>query len=304
MARINKGNALTSKVLQPGWKLSDDGFGLHTISAVYKYDATLGFDWDRGEAFPVSDYNYCKLHKVSLSFDSLGVITATAEYVGINPDINSGAFTNAQMTTTGGLTTEKIETIPNFTFYYSGEPEKNIASPTDGSLDDGFKYTQSEIGPLVSIKDNAQIKTISSNGGMVAVTKQNSFIGANGACFENDTGGKFLGFVNPAYEYFYGKTSYLAPVQTFSGFVYLESEVTANKFLENLGVSSNDGNWSGDLPYIIPTYLTGPFSDPNNDYNQLLLTQSNIESYGNLYKVTFEIKFALVGWHPAIYPEA
>lgn len=284
MARSNKGDALTIPQLQPGWKLSDDGFGLHTISAIYKYDLSLGFNWTRGEPFTVSEYNYCKLHKVNLSFDALGVITATAEYVGINPDINGGSFTYAQMTTAGGVTTEKIETIPNFTADFPGEPELMIAGPAP--------YIQSDLGPVVTSSTTTP------------PSKVQSYIGAHGACFENEYGGKFLGFVNPEHEYFYGKTSYLAAQQTFSGFIYIESDITANAFIENLGVSSGDGNWNANLPYIIPTYLTGPFTDPNNDYNQLLLTQANVESYGSLYKVTYEIKFSLNGWHPAIYPVA
>jgi hypothetical protein len=38
-----------------------------------------------------------------------------------------------------------------------------------------------------------------------------------------------------------------------------------------------------------------------SDYNQLLLTQSNVESFGDLYKVTYEVKFSLIGWHTDVY---
>jgi hypothetical protein len=283
MARQDYGDVLTAPILQAGWKLSDDGFGLHTISAVYKYDLSLGFNWTRGEPFTVGDYNYCKLHKVSLSFDALGVITASAEYVGINPEINSGSFTNPQMTTAGGLTTEKIET----NFYFPTD----IAGPPP--------YTQSDKGPLVSIKDPADFVSQTVTGGAVAVTKQKSFIGENGACFENENGGKFLGFVDPSFPYFYGKTSYLAPQQTFSGFIYVDSEAQAKMFVDLLSVSSPDGNWNDNLPYIIPTYMGSDFT--NAGFNQLLLTQSNVESFGTLFKVTYEVKFSLVGWHTDVY---
>ena len=297
MARINKGSSLVPGFLQPGWKLSDDGFGLHTISAIFKTDETMGFDLVRGDAFPIAAYSYCKLHKQTASFDMLGVVVTTAEYVGISPDVNGGNFTNAQMTTAGGLTTEKIETIPNFTVDFAGEPRLMIAGPAP--------YTKSPLGPLVSIKDPAQYNSTTVSGGAVAITKQQSFIGENGACFENEDGGKFLGFVNPEFTYFYGKTSYLADQQTFSGFVYINSDEMANKFLDALGSSSGNGNWGGNLPYIIPTYLTGPFTQEvgTDEYNQLLLTQANIESFGSLYKVTYEIKFSIPGWHPAVYRE-
>jgi len=283
MARQDYGNDLTTPVLLPGWKLSDDGFGLHTISAVYKYDLSLGFNWTRGEPFTVEDYNYCKLHKVSLSFDGLGVITATAEYVGINPEINSGSFTNPQMTTAGGLTTEKIET----NYYFNSD----IAGPPP--------YTKSPLGPLVSIKDFNDITSKAVTGGAVALTKDQSYIGNNGACFENEDGGRFLGFVDPAFPYFYGKTSYLAPQQTFSGFIYVESEAQAKMFVDLLSVSSPNGNWDDNLPYIIPTYMGSDFT--NGSFNQLLLTQSNVESFGNIFKITYEVKFSLVGWHTDVY---
>ena len=298
MARQDYGDTLLAPVLQPGWKLSDDGFGLHTISAVYKYDLSLGFNWTRGEPFTVADYNYCKLHKVSLSFDGLGVITATADYVGISPSTPSeGEYTIAQMTTAGGLSTEKIETKPNFTVEFAGSPRLNIAGEPP--------YTQSAIGPLVSIKNPADFASQTVTGGAVAITKQNSFIGYNGACFENEDGGKFLGFVDPSYPYFYGKTSYLADQQTFSGIVYVASEAMANTFLDALGSSSPNGNWNNNLPYIIPSYLTGPFTQTvgADAYNQLLLTQCNIESFGTLFKITYEIKYSVPGWHPAVYRE-
>ena len=297
MARQDYGNDLSGNTLQPGWKLSDDGFGLHTISATYKTDNTAGFNFLRGDPFTVGDYSYCKLHKQTSSFDALGIQTVVCEFVGIDPDINGGAFTNAQITTAGGLTTENIATIPNFTFHFE-MARYNIA--------DEPPYTKSAIGPLVSIKNFADITSVPVTGGNMGITKQQSFIGANGACFENEDGGKFLGFVDPAYPYFYGKTSYLAPQQTFSGIVYVESDEMANQFLDCLSTTSGTGNWEGNLPYIIPTYLTGPFTQTVDDdsYNQLLLTQSNIESFGDLYKVTYEIKFSVPGWHPAIYNEA
>ena len=297
MARQDYGDDLLEDILQPGWKVSDDGFGLHTITATYKADNSLGFEFVRGDPFVVAEFAYCKLHKQTSSFDALGIKTSVCEYVGIDPDVNSGAFTNAQITTAGGLTTENIATIPNFTFHFA-TARYNIA--------DEPPYTKSPIGPLVSIKNPADITSVAVTGGNVGITKQQSFIGANGACFENEDGGKFLGFVDPAYPYFYGKTSYLSAQQTFSGIVYVESDAMANQFLDSLSTTSGTGNWEGNLPYIIPTYLTGPFTQTvdGDSYNQLLLTQSNIESFGDLYKVTYEIKFSVPGWHPAIYNEA
>jgi len=297
MARTDKGDTLLVDILQSGWKLSDDGFGLHTISATFKADKSLGFNFSRGEPFPVAEFSYCYLHKQTTSYDTLGIATTVAEYVGIDEFVNGGEFTNAQTTSAGGLTTEKIETIPNFTNGDLVDPYILAGAPP---------YTQSPIGPLVSIKNPADFTSAAVTGGAVAITKQQSFIGENGACFENEDGGKFLGFVDPAFPYFYGKTSYLADQQTFAGFVYILDPLMVNKFLELLSTSSSTGDWEGNLPYIIPDYLTGPFVNPDEDhpYNRLLLTQVNVESFGNLYKVTYEIKYSVPGWHPAVYNEA
>jgi hypothetical protein len=302
MARQDYGDDLLEDILLPGWKLSDDGFGLHTLSATFKADATLGFEFLRGDPFTVEDYNYCKLHKQTTSFDALGIATTNAEYVGIDPDINSGNYTNPQITSAGGLTTEKIESHPYFAVTFA-QSRLRIAGSEP--------YTASPIGPLVAIKNPANYNSITVPGGAIGVTKQQSFIGDNGACFENATGGKFLGFFDPAYPYFYGKTSYLAPQQTISGIVYVKEATLANKFLELLNYSSGDANWKGNLPDIIPTYLTGPFTitvstgpETTDTYNLLLLTQVNIESFGALFKISYEIKYSTVGWHPAVYEEA
>jgi hypothetical protein len=297
MARQDYGDDLLEDILQPGWKLSDDGFGLHTISATYKADNSLGFEFVRGDPFVVAEFAYCKLHKQTSSFDALGIKTSVCEYVGIDPDINGGANTNAQMTTAGGLTTEKIETIPNFIGEQLGRYAVAGSPP----------FTQGPLGPLVSIKNRADYVEVAIGTTNTALdNKQQSFIGANGACFENENGGKFLGFVDPQYTYFYGKTSYLSAQQTFSGIIYVSSDEMANNFLDYLSTSSGTGNWEGNLPYIMPSYLTGPFTQTIDEdvYNQLLLTQTNIESFGDLYKITYEIKFSIPGWHPAIYTEA
>lgn len=298
MARQDYGDTLLTDVLQSGWKLSDDGFGLHTISATFKADKSLGFNFSRGEAFPVEDFGYCYLHKQTTSYDTLGIATTVAEYVGIDPNVNGGDSTNPQMTQTGGLSTEKIETKPNFTVNFAGSPRLNIAGEPP--------YTQSPMGPLVSIKNPEDYIQLAVGLNTLPVAKQQSFIGENGACFENEDGGKFLGFVDPAFPYFYGKTSYLAEQQTFAGIVYVATANMANEFVAMLSLTSGDETWSGNLPAIMPDYLPGPWTQTVEDdtYNQLLLTQVNIESFGDLYKVSYEIKFSIPGWHPAVYAES
>jgi len=114
MARIDKGNALVTDILQPGWLTNSDGFGLITINATFKSDASSGTfaPFVRGTAFPVSSYNYCKSHKGSISWDSLGTATLKVDYVGIDPSINGGARTNANTSVANGLTARTSRRIP------------------------------------------------------------------------------------------------------------------------------------------------------------------------------------------------
>lgn len=200
MARISAGNDLTGLVLQPGWKLTDDGFGLQTISANFTTN-NGSTPFSRGEAFPVENYNWLKLHKQTASMNALDIQVITRDYVGIDPSVNSGTMTIPNTSVANGLTSENITSHPNF-FETAAPFEYPIA---------GVGYTESDLGPTVK---NAAGKP----------TK--SFIGLNGACFERSTGGRFIGFVDPDFPSLFGKTNYLATTTTYTGVVYL-SEVTS-----------------------------------------------------------------------------
>ena len=44
MAIVINGNPLTTALLQPGWTVVADGFGLNTSTTVYKVDTTFDID--------------------------------------------------------------------------------------------------------------------------------------------------------------------------------------------------------------------------------------------------------------------
>jgi len=205
MARISQGDPLTTALLQPGWTVVADGFGLNTSTTVYKI--THAFDIDafvvKGTAHPDPTYSYLKLDKWKVSWDNLGLGTLTVDYVGIDTSINSGVRTNPNISSANGLTTENITTHPNF---FVG-----IA---------GVSYVQSELGPLVEIKDPVDYVTQVITGKTIIISKKQSYIGLNGACFESEVGGRFIGFVDPTYPNLYGKTNYLTKTSTYSGVLY------------------------------------------------------------------------------------
>lgn len=285
MARIDQGDPLTTDILQPGWTSNSDGFGLITISATFKSDANTGTfaPFVRGAAFPLSSYNYCKSHKGSISWDALGVATLRIEYVGINPSINGGIMTNANTSVANGLTAENITTHPNFftaASGYGGAPLAGLPSNFGGA------YNDSTLGPVVNRYNVTLSKTV----------QVPSCEGYNGACFEQPEGGRFIGFVDPSIPTLFGKTQYLAPTTTYSGVIYTTSSTYVQDLYSRLGTATATNSWGvfNLIPAWAPIGTSGGF-------NKNLLSQVNVEEYGLLYKVMYEIRYSAVGWNSKVY---
>lgn len=296
MARIDNGNSLATPVQQPGAKLSNDGYGLLTATVVFKANAdddlSIGA---RGSVCPISPN--CTAHKFGVTYDALGIATITVDYIGIDPDVNGGTYTNPQVSTSNGLTSENITTNPNF-FTAGGDGYDGVIA--------GTTYTQSALGPLVEIKSTGDYVQVVTGSTVALVNKKQSYVGANGACFESATGGRFIGFVDPTYKHFYGKTNYLAPQSSFSGHFYTTEESEVQNMIDYLGTTSRDNDWASVLPKIVPDYAgtTWVSSSANGSFNQLLLSQVNCEDYGELFKVNYEVRYNLAGWHDKVYRDA
>lgn len=282
LKRIDVGNDLSHYIVKPGWKISDDGYGLRTATIQFTTDVTNGVDFIRGEECPIEDYNYLHLHKQTSSMDALGVQIQTCDYVGIAPDVNAGVFTNPQITTANGLTSENISTNPNF-FEAGGDGYTTLIA--------GTLSFPSPLGPIVPYME-----------GTVKKSRQ-SFVAQNGACFESENGGRFIGFVDPIFKHFYGKTNYLAPVSSFSGHFYTNNAVDVQHMIRFLGTTSYDNDWSGTMPKIVPEYFGTNFKSTaaNGTYDQLLLAQVNVEDFGDLFKVSYEVRYSIQGWPDEVY---
>jgi hypothetical protein len=299
MAQIDTGDALTAPVQQPGAKLSNDGYGLLTATVVWKAttdnDLSVG---NRGSTCPINAD--CHAHKFGVTYDSLGVATITVDYIGIDNTVNGGLYTNPQVTAANGLTSENITTNPNF-FTNGGDGFDGVIA--------GTSYTMSPLGPMVEIKDVADFVQVNLNNNSDGTPqfgkfyKKQSYIGENGACFESSNGGRFIGFVNPAFKHFYGKTNYLAPQASFSGHFYTTENTEVQNMVSYLGTTSRDNDWSSVLPPIIPDYAGTNWvsSAASGSFNQLLLAQVNVEDYGSLYKVNYEVRYSVDGWNDKVY---
>jgi hypothetical protein len=109
-------------------------------------------------------------------------------------------------------------------------------------------------------------------------------------------GGRFIGFVDPEVPELFGKTQYLAATTTYSGVIYCTALATVQGLLSNLNTASSTRSWGGIT--LVPEWGlsgTGDFGNRN------LLSQINVEEYGLLYKVIYEIRYSKDGWPALVY---
>lgn len=273
MAIIETGNALTTPLIQAGWTVTGDGFGLMTSTTKFRCDhtASLTAFVARGNPHPDPAYTFLKIHKYSISWDTLGLATVTIDYVGLDPSINSGNFTIPNTTGANGLTAENISTHPNFFVAQTGYL---------GAIAGEAPYTQDSPDNLAP-----------------TVNGRPAYLGLNGSCFEKENGGRFIGFVDPSYKQFYGKTQYLATTTTFTGTIYVKEEAQVIDILSYLNKATATTAWgTWDL---LPDWAT--VGTASGVGNKNLLSQVNVESYGTLFKVTYEIRFSDRGWDVDVY---
>ena len=290
MAIVINGDPLTTALLQPGWTVVSDGFGLNTSTTVFKVDTTFDIDAFavKGNAHPDAAYSYLKLDKWKVSWDTLDIATLTVDYVGIDTAVNSGVRTNPNTSSANGLTTENLTTHPNFF---------NLdANFTTGPIA-GTSYVQSDLGPLVEIKDPVDFVTQVISGKTIIISKKQSYIGDNGACFESELGGRFIGFVDPAYPNYFGKTNYLTRTTSYSGVMYSTVLGDVQALLALLNSATATDSWG--IFALLPAWA--PIGVGSGGGNVNLLSQVNVEEFGALYKIMYEIRYSNVGWDPSVY---
>ena len=290
MTIVATGNNLTTDKIQPGWTVVTDGFGLVTASATYKLDwaASTAALTARGTAFGQAGYTYLKAHKASISFDNLQYQTVKVDYVGIDPTVNGGNRTNPNTSAANGLTAENITSHPNFFTAASGYGGTALAGLPG---DFGGAYNDSTLGPPVTVISQEEGPNL---GKPVVVP---SCEGNYGACFETGMGGRFIGFVDPDYPDIYGKTQYLARTTTYSGVCYYSDASFVQALYLLLGSATATNQWGSEFP-LIPAW--GPIGAGTHG-NQNLLSQVNVEEYGSLFKVMYEIRYSKEGWPLDVY---
>jgi hypothetical protein len=271
MARIEKGNSLRKNILQPGYTIHNDGYGLLTCTAVYKVDGEKVQDIARGTAFEPDPRLKC--HKTDINYGPLGVATITAHYCGIA----AGDWTEPNITGTSALTSESLTSHPNFFQTGTGSKLKKIC----GNPPYAAAFSITKLAPYAQV-----------------------FEGDNGAIFETAQGGKFLGFYSKANSQalkLYQRTSYLAPTSSYNGILYTTKAENAIMIRDLVGGSMTARAPYG-VRYLLPAFLGDKWTAADED-GQLLVASANFEDYGMLYKITYELRYNKEGWSSLVYPK-
>jgi hypothetical protein len=271
MAPITKGNDLDTPVLQPGYIVADDGYEVLTCKAVYKCNhGVAAGSFSRGDSFTPDPR--LKAHKISISYGANDIATITVDYIGLETE---SEYSLPNVSGSATLTTEPIQNHPNF-FVATGSG--GIAGPQP--------YTPSTI--VTSLKPYS--------------TPGPVWQGGNGAIFEQKTGGKFLGFFDQddaAARKLYQRTSYLAPTSTINGTIYTNDSANVNTLLSYVGKTMYQRGPDG-FGYLLPSYFTPPFKAPDED-DQWLIASVHFEDYGDIFKLTYELRFNREGYSPLVY---
>lgn len=255
-------------MLQSGWTVVQNGYGLQTIKARYYIDSGSPSGFSLGDT--VAYLFNSRVSKITKSYDKLDLAVLDIETVLLDDTI-----TRPEITGSSGLTSEHITTHPEFFTATTG-----IAGAKP--------FTASSIlGP---------------NGSTL-------YKGLNGAHFQDPDGGKFVGFLDPTYPLYYGKSHYLAPVTSFSGIIYTTSSANVTTLKNAVGKTSGTNLFGGIK--LLPDYVGTTFTTGSPSRNQLLLSQVNFEDYAvtaggtaYIFKINYEIRLNREGYVSPVYSAA
>jgi hypothetical protein len=291
------GNDLVDPVVIPGWTVDIDGYGLVQSQVKFAwstdYKAAFSSLFYRGAPHPDSYYGtYLKMVKANMQYGKGGVLNITADYIGIDPEINEGLRTNPVMQMTGSSSSEDITHHPNF-----------------------FKINCTSIGtaghPLAGAPPAAGgfETSLSLNPNRALWTPRVQNTGATNNC-------QFVAFL-PAQKdtepvnIKAGIKSYYKPQNTLRMTRYVTEENEALSDASYVGWFT-DGDYFGmPTSYSQLAGAGGTYPGKLNytaEYEakvsrSYLVTACSVEQFGTIYKVTTDFMLSgLTGWDPDIYP--
>jgi hypothetical protein len=301
---IRHGNNLITPIAQPGWQVESDGFGLLQSQVKFKWTNSQmnGFTttFAKGATFQSlvgvigpSNLAQLKVWKANYVYEKADLLTVTADFCGIDPNVNGGQFTNMQMVMTGATASEPIEHHPNFLV-------RNCISISPGNVLAGW--------PPASGWD----ESITTNPNRALWTPK---VASGGAT----QGQQFVGFLpnQKVEEYNAGNINikagiknYYKPSLTLRGLWYMASETAALDIASYVGYCTDgtnmgmpeayrklakDNGYSGNFQY------TALYDSKIN--RTFLITSCSVEQFGGIYKVTMDFTMSgISGWDPDVYP--
>ena len=288
------GNDLAAPVVIPGWTIDIDGYGLvqSQVKFAWTTDSKDSFSsiFYRGAAHPDSYYGtYLKMVKANMQYGKGGVLNITAAYIGIDPEINEGEYSNPVVHMTGSSSSEDITHHPNFY-------KVNCISIAGGTKLAGAPPAAGGFEPSLTANPNRALWT---------PRVQNT--GATNNC-------QFVAFL-PAQKdtepvnIKAGVKSYYNPHSSLRSTFFIKDQAEA------LRLASYNG-WVNDgtifkLPDAYKQLATTGYEGTlkyTSEYDALinksfLCTNCSVEQFGTIYKITVDLMLSgLAGWDPDIYP--
>jgi hypothetical protein len=300
--RIDYGDELLTKTLQPGWTVEADGFGLLQGRCTFKMNLEKAIEvfgvsqFLRGDNHPYDEsYPNLKLYKASYVTDKAGIATITAEYCGVDTYLHPDGFTNPQCAMVGSSASEDIAHHPNFirTNCVSGGLENPLAGPPPlGTTPSGYGLNNALWQPVTS-----------------GVTSYQQFVGF--APSQTDDVDK----INIKA----GVRSYYKPSITVRVLLYIQKENETSTLTQALNLASYvgwvDSGYIFRLPEPYKKLALPPLSgyegnfEYTTEYQNLihrnfLITNCSVELFGTTCKVTADLMLSgISGWDKDIYPE-
>jgi hypothetical protein len=299
---IRHGNNLITPIAQPGWQVESDGFGLLQSQVKFKWTASQlpGFTttFAKGATFQSlvgvitpSNLSQLKVWKANYVYEKGEVATVTADFCGIDPNVNGGSRTNPQMVMTGSAASEPIEHHPNFL----------LVNCTSGGLVNklaGFPSGTGWDNNPVTNPNRALWRPSVAQGGAVQAFQFVGFL-------PNQNAEETVSKVNIKA----GIKNYYKPSNTMRVLFYVNAVDVALTYASWVGWVTDGSNWS--IPEAYRQLATGGYAGSfqwnerwSSQINKsFLVTNASVEEFGGIYKVTADLMLSgISGWDKDIYP--
>lgn len=305
------GNNLETPVPQTGWQVELDGFGLMQAQVKFRWDISQEGNFPTTFAkgtllstlVPTAATTYANmtLWKASMAIEKANVLLITADFAGIQPNINSGLMTNTQVVMTGATASEAIEHHPNFLVQncISGGLEKPLAGfpPASG----WNKETTPPINPDTGVGGNPNRALWTPKVANQGAIQGQQFVGF----LPNQDPTEYPDHLNIKA----GIKNYYKPVNTLRCLFYHTNQTTAVGLASYVGWVTSGAVYN--LPDSYKALATGGYGGSfvyktawsSRIHKAFLITNCSVEQYGGIYKVTADLMLSgISGWDKDIYP--